>query len=260
MAISLNNIHVYTRILVLSSVLWLGTTASAQGIDLRRACISSNNDISLVWFSSSCLSDSVSIYAQSDPTQAFALLSSSVHKNTFLHVNALSKGNKWKYFIIGKDSCSNLDVLSDTIKTDIIQPNLVYLDSISIAVNNQEVHVSWYKELSPDLLGYIVWQNIGANNQPIDTIVGEYYYHFRSNLINSTINYRISALDSCYNQSVISDFHRSIYLSATIDSCASRLNLMWNQYTGRIVDSNYVFIKRSGDADFTKLASLRETF
>jgi hypothetical protein len=255
-AISLNNIFVFRRILTIGNILWLGTTIGAQGIDLRRACISSNNDISLVWFSSSCLSDSVQIFAQSDTTQTFELLSSSVHKNTFLHVNALSKGNKWRYFIVGKDTCSILIVLSDTLKTDIIQPNLVSLDSISIAMNNQDVHVSWFKEQSPDLLGYIVWQNIGANNQPIDTIVGEYYYHFRSSLINSTVNYRISALDSCYNQSVISDFHRSVYLSAAIDSCASRLNLLWNLYTGRIVDSTSVFIKRSVDPDFNKVASL----
>ncbi|MFH0894007.1 MAG: gliding motility-associated C-terminal domain-containing protein [Bacteroidota bacterium] len=131
---------------------------------------------------------------------------------------------------LGCISVSNID---GDIFQDITPPVSPVIDTVSVDATTQNAVISWSPSTSPDAIGYIVYQMINGVWTSLDTVYGINNTTF-TNLISNAGDmaeyYTIAALDGCMNTSPMSDLHRTIYLTTSLDICDANNTIRWNSY------------------------------
>jgi len=238
---------------------WLGLVLlspflSAQNNypDFRRACgdgLSPN--ITLFWspLSDGCANfQSLSIYGRVDALQPFQLIDSitDINETQYIHFGAKNISPSWSYYIVYKNLCNGDSAYSKILEIDNTQPPESNIDSVSVDINTGKVVVGWSPNPAPDIKDYRVWTSVGANNFPITRVDTPFFVHPASSPNSGTQGYKITALDSCDNQSIINTLHSSIFLQNTYDSCLSTIIINWSAYVGWSNILNYSIFGRSG--------------
>lgn len=193
---------------------------------------------SVEWSAQPCASFSgYEVYGRSDSSQAFALLATIADPNqqSFIHSNP-SEGF-WQYQI--RMICTGQAPVN-TIITDNQRPVTPDLRRVYI-VNNQPI-LEWDSSPSADVIGYQVYKEnpYGSGNFfPYPAInqlqVGNQFVDVGAT--DLLVRYAIVAVSPC-NKSLLGEGgldsttgpHTSIFMSASIDTCAQALTLTWNAY------------------------------
>lgn len=144
---------------------------------------------------------------------------------------------KFRVEIADDTGCSSVsNVAGGNVFGDQTPPVLSTVDTVSVNKNSGKATISWLVSPSLDAIAYIIYQQ---NNPPtgawlpIDTVYGRnstFYENPSSSAGTTSEFYRIAVMDSCGNISPQGTIYRTIYLSSTVDICASIAKLTWNKY------------------------------
>ncbi len=249
------NILFWLRFFGLNLVLFV-VNAEAQ-TKFKRACIQSNlNDILISWetVQDPCAKfQSIQIWARQSPFTPYVAIDSVLNplQTHYTHLGAAAIGNNWNYYLVYRYRCDDTELIGDPFAIDLKQPDISDIDSVSYDPLSGKFIIGWKANTALDLMGYKVWKTNGSNNVPIDSTTALYYQDNSSNPMTGPGSYRISAYDSCINQSVISAMHRSVYLSFTGNICQNKNVLNWTPYQGSTTLRYDLYIKRKGDSDYS---------
>lgn len=249
-----SSLSFYKKLLLWMGLILLSPSLSAQNNypDFRRVCGDGlGQNISLSW---SPLTDGCAkfqkliIYGRVDALQPFQIIDqlTDISLTQYTHFGAKNISTSWSYYLVFKDLCNNDSAYSRTLEIDVIQPPVSDIDSVSVDINTGRVIVGWSPNPAPDLKDYRVWSSQGANNVPITRIDTTVYDHPGSSPNTGTQGYKITALDSCDNQSIINTLHSTIFLQHAYDSCLSTVTVTWSAYIGWNNILNYKVFDRNG--------------
>lgn len=237
--------------------------------DFRKVCaIGIGNDITLNW---SPLNDpcggfqKLYIYGRINNLQPFQLIDSlsTIAATNYTHIGAKAVSTTWNYFLVYKFLCNGDSAYSQTLDIDFDQPGISDIDSVSVDIATGKVQVGWRANPAPDLLSYVVWTNAGTNNTPIDTVNTTLYTDPLADPNTGVKSYTLTALDSCYNQSVIGNVHRTVFLQHTYDTCRNKITLNWSAYVGWSNITGYDINAKINSGNFSvvrNLNALTDTF
>ena len=110
-------------------------------------------------------------------------------------------------------------------------PEICYL-TVDSATGNNKVIIKPMANLLTSK--FIIYKESSANiYSPIDTVNYNTleYLDISSNPMAQSYRYKISVLDTCSNESVKSDFHKTIHLTMSL-GLNGEVNLLWNTYEG----------------------------
>ncbi len=114
-----------------------------------------------------------------------------------------------------------------------IPPPLAIIDTVSVTPANT-VDITWSKSQKANVIGYIVYVNIGANVYQavatINNINTTSYNYTGGNPSDSSLLFQVALLDSCGKAGTISSTGQTIFLRETSDPCGHKNMLNWNGY------------------------------
>ncbi|MCK5856003.1 MAG: gliding motility-associated C-terminal domain-containing protein [Bacteroidales bacterium] len=193
---------------------------------------------------SSSLSSFYHIYRSIDH-QPFVLLDSSAFIS-YVDTIAVCSLDVSYYVSLGDSSgCISRSNIRTDVFEDLIAPYTVVIDTVSIDGLNHP-NLSWYSSPSPDVVAYILY----SGGVIVDTIFLDSSYYDLSIVIGSAgICYRVAALDSCGNQSVLSDMHCSLMLDVSVNSCGKSLILKWHHNQDTLLMGYQLFYRENGGSE-----------
>lgn len=249
------------------TILGFGANLCADSPKMRRICRDAASTDNLVFFyptNDTCsLFQQYFVWARNGPTGPFLLLDSIQNKSidTYRHINA-NPGipTLWYYFIESVDSCGpDFSKYSDTLLVDIVPPDTVFIDSVSIDILNNEVQIGWRYNKSPDFLNFVLYRVDGLGIYTSLTPTGTRDTFRIDNGVNpQTIAYDYDLLsrDSCTNPQVFAiNPHRPVLLNRSIDTCLKTVTLNWSAYKGWPTRITYIYENIDG-AGFQAIDSL----
>ncbi len=153
----------------------------------------------------------------------------------------------------GSVSVSSID---GDVFHDLNPSSLTILDTVSVDPSTGVAYISWKKNLTRDVKGYIIYKFNGVSWDSLSTVYG-YNNTAYTNLLSSagTVSerYSISTIDSCNNATGFSTSHSTIFLATTISKCEGKIILNWNLYqnlSGGVGTYKIFVSKNSGSYQF----------
>lgn len=216
---------------------------------IRRACLNrSDSTLNLQWNrpSDNCLSFThFNLYGRDNPLSIYQLLGTYTDNSINSLNRQLPNTKQWEFFLVFHKACNGVDsIYSDTVFIDNQAPSNSELDSVSVDFTTQKAIVGWSKNAALDVEGYYIYNVTGSGlNTIISTTSSLNYTDNDRNPVNGSISYKIAALDSCKNASLISEEHRTIHLQSTYNPCNKTINLQWTPYIGWEVDNYDIYLK-----------------
>ena len=129
-------------------------------------------------------------------------------------------------------SSTNFDI--DIFSYDHIPQNICLISVDSTSTKNKVV---WEKPITQAIDSFMIYREFGTGNYGI---VGSVHYDSLSQFYDNTVGvnpnitsyrYKISAIDTCGNESQLSDFHETMHLSTNL-APNGNVNLIWDAYEG----------------------------
>ncbi len=107
---------------------------------------------------------------------------------------------------------------------------------VSVDTSMNKNLIVWEKPQVTNIQGFYIYRNIaGAYSQvgyqPYDSISQYVDTDFGVDPQITSYRYKISVLDSCGNESALSDFHETIHLTSSL-GVSNEVNLIWDDYEG----------------------------
>jgi Leucine-rich repeat (LRR) protein len=136
-------------------------------------------------------------------------------------------------------------------------PEICYV-TVDSATGNNKVIVKPMANLLTSK--FIIYKESSANiYSPIDTINSNIldYLDVSSNPMAQSYRYKISVLDTCSNESVKSDFHKTIHLTMSL-GLNGEVNLLWNNYEG-YQPSDYLIFRSVNNGSMNQVGILPGT-
>lgn len=212
--------------------------AYTGAVNLRRACVSPNKDITLYWVSDTDACNSFIQYkiwgrkTAADPWEVVDSVGQ-LSQTTYTHVGAAVSGTSWQYKIVVENNCNGLPGPdSDSISVDLVAPAASDPDSVSVDPFSGKIVVGWKKNPASDLAGYSVYQQSGAVTSNIGNTADTFLTISGFNTADSAYTFKIAAFDSCGNLSPSISTHSTMLLKGNLDECAGIYNLSWTAYEG----------------------------
>lgn len=227
----------FNHIVLIVFILFI-SHSSIYAVKIKRICVK-GDDVILMYYNITDSCDkfgSLIICTRESPFDVFKPIDTifNSQQTDFIHIGAIKKGTKWSYFIKLLRNCSGNDsIFSDTMSIDLIKPNILEIDSVS--VNNGKTEIGWKPSTSKDIKGYIIYyEDFTGNIGIIDTVYGKnntfYTDQGGRNPGKRIEKYEIAAFDSCDNITVISKVHNTIFHLLKQDTCREEITLEWNKY------------------------------
>jgi gliding motility-associated-like protein len=237
---------------------WFSIAAIAQTPKMRRVCRDATTTDNILFFypvEDTCsLFKQYYVWARNGPSGSFSILDSIQNKSAdnYRHINA-NPGipTLWYYFIQSIDSCGpTYSVYSDTLLVDIIPPDTVFIDSVSIDILNNQVQVGWKYNNSPDFLNFVLYR-VGNGGIYTSLTPGgtrdTFAIDFGTNPQVVAYDYDLLSRDSCTNPQVFAiNPHRPVLLNRSIDTCLKTVQLNWSGYKGWPTKITYIYENTDG--------------
>ena len=136
--------------------------------------------------------------------------------------------------------------------------NPVELCVVTVDTNNQNVLV-WEKPIANNIAGFNIYRNIAGvytqvGYQPYDSISEYVDNDFGVDPEITSYRYKISVLDSCGNESALSDFHETIHLTANL-GVGGEANLIWDDYEGVAFNEYEIWRDTTGNGDWETIGT-----
>jgi len=236
-------------------VIWiilLSYQSFGQKIKLVRVCNGGNNN-SLFWqiYPDTCtLLNTLKIYGRDAITQSFFGIDSGIISNNknYQHINANVPSTKdWKYFLAYQRLCGadTFTFYTDTLAIDDIKPDSSILDSVSVDPISNQIYLGWTSNKTADFSAYYLYNYDRPDPRLIENYKDTFYID--NNPIDprtKSLSYDITSADSCDNRKDYGNYlHKTIWLSANIDTCNNKINLLWTKYVGWQTKQYYLYKK-----------------
>lgn len=151
------------------------------------------------------------------------------------------------------NGCSAVDSIHAFVtEPPYIQTCYVEFDSISLKnrinwmqQSNIVSEINIYKEVSID-----AYNLIGTTTNSETSFID-----INSNPQETSSKYKISIVDTCENEGILSDYHQTIYLQNTYDSNTSTNTFSWSEYIG-LTFSNYLLFGITDSNEIVEIASI----
>lgn len=166
------------------------------------------------------------------PTGTWILLDSTQQQSYTENFSICDIQLSYKIILKGT-GCTNQSAPDACHIKDLTPPSTPILDSVSVNNTNGKIQLGWDAVSAQDTRGYIIYRQEGGVWTPIDTIYGinsTFYEYSEPNSSTAPQNYRIAAIDSCYNASPLSMDQHSMVLTNSINNCLRTTMLNWNIY------------------------------
>ncbi len=177
---------------------------------------------SLKWYHVYC-EHPANVWTQIDSTKGLNFTDTIIICHAFLN---------YKVTIDDSMGCTSVSNISGATFSNIIAPNVVVLDSVSVNSGGQAA-LGWVKDGSVDTKGYIIYKYNGVKWVAVDTVLGASVTSFvppSSAAGQGSEIYGVSAFDTCMNVSVLSNVQKTLYLTYRMDICDAAMHLTWNNY------------------------------
>jgi Leucine-rich repeat (LRR) protein len=166
------------------------------------------------------------------------------------------------YSVVVTDSsgCSatlNANVTLATSPAINMFPEICYVTVDSTTGNNKVVVKPMANLLTSK---FIIYKESSANiYSPIDTVNYNTleYVDTASNPMTQSYRYKVSVLDTCSNESIKSDFHKTIHLTLSL-GINGEINLIWNAYSG-YQPSDYLIFRSINNGAMNQIGVLPGT-
>ncbi|UPT66539.1 MAG: gliding motility-associated C-terminal domain-containing protein [Sphingobacteriales bacterium JAD_PAG50586_3] len=155
-------------------------------------------------------------------------------------LNVCSDSIYYRVEIGDASGCTSSSNIDGELFQNITPPAGVVIDSVSVDANGNAI-IGWEPAVDIDVVGYIIYQNIGGNWVPIDTVAGynnTSYINPNSTADAASEQYAIAAYDSCGGYGNYGQYHQTIYLQADVDACTGEALLDWNAYINMVPSQN----------------------
>ncbi len=140
--------------------------------------------------------------------------------------------------VVDNSGCVSSSNVDGDVFRDVTPPPAPSIDSVSVTANG-EATISWFPSASSDAVKYIIYRE--NTNPPfgvfnwVDTVYAPGTFFL--NDINSIAGdvrerYRVAAMDSCGNLSLLGSIHNTIYQTSEVDVCEQATTVTWNKYNG----------------------------
>lgn len=229
------------RIYILILILILANIAKAQFCSkLRRVCRDNlNNEI--FWNMNSSVPcgtfKEYKVYARDNTSNPYILVSTITNETTTnqTHLNANVPSNKnWDYYIETVYTCSsvNQSCYSDTQNVSSFNLPKSKIAYVTIDIDSEFPVIVWEKNNYPSF-----WYVDLFNDNSIKTGIIDTFFIDKisgGNPKSNHLKYVIAAVDSCTKRwdYLPDDFHYTINLKGSIDTCTNFVNLNWSKYIG----------------------------
>lgn len=163
----------------------------------------------------------------------------------------------------GVGNCTSVSNIDGDLFQDILPPFIPSMNNVSVDTISSNATISWTPSTSPDVVCYIIMQDIGGSWQPIDTVWGVAASNTTTQ-VNAELTsqtFRVLAADSCWNLSAMNDPHRTIFLDPKLDPCEATIQLDWNSYSNWPGTVNYsVYRSENGGAPILLTTTTDSTY
>jgi|GEM_PF-1970120 len=187
------------------------------------------------------------IFGRDKPSSLYSILQTINNETTtsFTHIDANLPSNKnWDYFIETVYDCGGTETFCYSDTQNVSQ---FYLPKSSIAyvtvdIDSEIPVIIWEKNNYPSF-----WYVDLFNDNSIKTAILDTFFIDKTsggNPKTSPLKYVIAAVDSCTNRwdYVSQDFHYTINLKGSIDTCKNSVTINWTQYIGWSDPISYYYI------------------
>jgi len=138
------------------------------------------------------------------------------------------------------------------------------VDICAITVDSTEKNlVIWEKPADSSLSGIKIYRNVGGayslvGFQPYDSISQYVDNDFGVNPNMTSYRYKISAMDTCGNESDLSAYHETIHVTASL-GVGGEVNLIWDDYEGFTFGQYEIWRDSTGNGDWETIGSVPST-
>jgi hypothetical protein len=147
----------------------------------------------------------------------------------------------YSVLVTGSNGCSSVSVFDlEGTTPDSIEICIISVDSLT-----QRNLIIWEKPITTDIDHFNVYKETSTAN--VFNLVGLVDYDSLSVFLDSTANpqvrgwrYKLTAVDLCGNESMQSQFHKTLHLNANL-GVGGVVNLDWDEYTGFSYGTFYIW-------------------
>lgn len=218
--------------------------------NLYRACLNgSDSVVTLLWTQPDDACGSFTeyhIYGRETGGDTYKLLKIiKTLATTTTQIKLPSAEHSWRFYIETLNLCSGVDsVASNTKQVDKTAPLQMTIDSVSVDFSTQQVVIGWEASVDADVKWYRVYEKDVVSKRIGDTTALEYVLKQHSALTPIAIT--LAAFDSCDQPGPLSEEHRHMILSQSVDTCKNTVNLSWSAYEGWAVQEYEVHVSTNG--------------
>lgn len=209
-----------------------------------------------------CFGDSTGIatVTASGGVTPYSYLWTNASSGTFPNSNSITALKAGTYYLQITDS--NQCVKNDTIAINEPAQTLVSICAVTVDSATGKNLVIYEKAGIQRAILYNVYRETSVSGQY--ALIGSLLPNQYSTLLDTSsqpetqsYSYKMSVVDSCNNESPLSDFHKTILLTSNV-GINNEVNLIWNMYEGKPYPTNYVMRSVNGGA-FVNIAQVAST-
>ncbi len=130
------------------------------------------------------------------------------------------------------------------------------LDSVS--VNSGITRITWFQHPDPGVIAYIIYVFDFTNENKIDTVFGRTNTQYIDNIRDANTQiyaYKIAAYSANSISNIQDNYHQTIFLTQSINTCNASVSLAWNSYVGWTEGvANYAIFRKMGNGNFIQIA------
>ncbi len=156
---------------------------------------------------------------------------------------------------------SNGCVVSDTvIVNNSLVPNSVPICIITVDSTSTKNLIIWEKPMGAPIDSFRIYREVAS----VYAYVGSVEYINLSKFVDNTIGvnpnttaykYKLAVVDTCGNESILSQFHQTIHLQINV-AFPQGVNLSWNDYNGFSILQYYILRDAQGDGNWIVIDSV----
>jgi hypothetical protein len=179
--------------------------------------------------------------------------SNSIGTNAIL--NGVCQGN-YTLIVTDANGCTT------TVQMTVVSPTVAPVSICMITVSNTAQHniVIWERPSTTSIASVNIYREIAGTYSLVGNVLWADSTQFVdiTNGVNpqtTSYRYKIASLDACGNESVLSDYHETIHMTANT-GLGGEVNLIWDNYEGFVLTKYYIYRDDSGLGNWQVLDSV----